>query len=340
MSWYDKNFEIATYPYFPEINDRIIDLSDKQNIVILSIPEYNNIDDVKFKENIDKYDIKIMILYQWAGFAELIKSIDNPRIKVILLQDSLKIYNSYKENYFFYPHWLLVIKNLSPTYKLTTEFPFSSANRNFNNGRQGKIVNYQLLKDKQYFNKILFSKFKSIEQFERYAVPELTSDETMQLLLDNFLLDYETWHQLNYNELELMRSVGELNIDVYTKSLFHIVAESVMEYPHLSEKTYKIFSSCQIPIMCGPYQSIKYLRDIGFDVFDDIVDHNHYDNILDWKDRIRAMHEVLDTLVDLDHIDLLIKTESRRLQNCKHLQSDTLTEMFISPIVSALSKLI
>lgn len=47
---------------------------------------------------------------------------------------------------------------------------------------------------------------------------------------------------------------------------------------HFSEKTAKAFNCKQIPIFLAPYGYVSKLRQLGFDMFDDIVDHT-YDTI-------------------------------------------------------------
>jgi hypothetical protein len=156
-----------------------------------------------------------------------------------------------------------------------------------------------------------------------------------------FTEEYDSWQLMDSDEatntgLDLVTSMNSTNYDVYKTSLFHIVAETSVNKSLLSEKTYKIFAVGQIPIMCGPQHAISHLRDIGFDVFDDIVDHS-YDNIQDNKARIDAMHEVLDYIATLDHAKLLINTTDRRLHNFNHLKSTNLKESLLKLIVSRLN---
>jgi hypothetical protein len=127
------------------------------------------------------------------------------------------------------------------------------------------------------------------------------------------------------------------DLDVYKKSLFSIIAETYIHNTILSEKTFKIFAVGQIPIMCGAQHAIKHLRQLGFDVFDDIVDHS-YDEIADWQDRIIAMHNCLDKIVQLDHAVLLEKTYDRRLKNIQHLRSKKLHKMLLESIVKQITR--
>ena len=337
-NFYNKNFELTILDIGSDILNNVINESvQNQNIVILSVSEYYDIDQLLFLEKISQFNITIMILTNWSGFETLTTTTDHLPLKTIFLDNNFTKFNVNQTNHIFYPHWLFYTRRLNPAYEIKTEYLFSCANRNFNNGRPSKIYNYQMLKNKPYFNQILYSKFRSIEEFELFAIPELVTNNMK--LVDSFLDDYNTWPQMNYNELELMNSVNELDLDVYKKSLFHIIAETSMIETHLSEKTFKVFAAHQIPIMCGPANSIKHLRDLGFDVFDDIIDHWKYDNIEDWQQRIHAMHNILDDIAKLDHNKILIDTEIRRRNNFKKLLSEELTSKMLTPIITNLINL-
>lgn len=45
--------------------------------------------------------------------------------------------------------------------------------------------------------------------------------------------------------------------------------------PGMTEKSYKCFALLQIPIWLAPYRSVACYRALGFDVFDDVVDHSY-----------------------------------------------------------------
>ena len=49
--------------------------------------------------------------------------------------------------------------------------------------------------------------------------------------------------------------------------------------PFLSEKTAKPFSWGQVPIFISYHNTIPYIRELGFDLFDDIIDHSYDDEI-------------------------------------------------------------
>lgn len=66
----------------------------------------------------------------------------------------------------------------------------------------------------------------------------------------------------------------------------------------LTEKTVKAYAFKQLPIWFAPQYFVKYQRDLGFDVFDDIIDHYSYDKIVHPYDRIPLIVGELKKLVD------------------------------------------
>lgn len=67
-------------------------------------------------------------------------------------------------------------------------------------------------------------------------------------------------------------------------AVFNIVSESSYEnlaeltsiaVPGISEKTYKTILNCQLPIFLSSYKTVYYYRLLGFDAFDDIIDHSY-----------------------------------------------------------------
>jgi hypothetical protein len=69
---------------------------------------------------------------------------------------------------------------------------------------------------------------------------------------------------------------------MYTNSLIEIVGETTFEEPafNLTEKTMHCFVAFNFPIILSSCSTVQFLRDIGFDMFDDIIDHS-YDKIED-----------------------------------------------------------
>ena len=90
---------------------------------------------------------------------------------------------------------------------------------------------------------------------------------------------------------------------MYRNSFVEIVTESTFAEPSfaITEKTAHSFFGCNFPIILGGCGIIAHLREIGFDMFDDVVDHS-YDQIANPFDRIvSAIESNRRLLIDSDH---------------------------------------
>ena len=69
---------------------------------------------------------------------------------------------------------------------------------------------------------------------------------------------------------------------IYRDSFVEIVNETMFMEPVgvISEKILNSIYGCNLPIILGVHNTVKRLRDIGFDMFDDVIDHS-YDTIAD-----------------------------------------------------------
>jgi len=73
----------------------------------------------------------------------------------------------------------------------------------------------------------------------------------------------------------------------YRNSFVEIVSESSFCAPsfNVTEKTAHTFYGCNFPILLGGQGIVQHMRDLGLDLFDDVVDHG-YDNMSNPFDRI------------------------------------------------------
>jgi hypothetical protein len=92
----------------------------------------------------------------------------------------------------------------------------------------------------------------------------------------------------------------------YTNSSCNIVVETLFDADgsggaFLSEKTFKPIKHGQPFVIAGCAGSLQVLRDLGYRVFDRVID-NHYDTIRDNTERWIALRGVIETIkhTDLD----------------------------------------
>ena len=116
----------------------------------------------------------------------------------------------------------------------------------------------------------------------------------------------------------------------YTSACLNIITETTSrnETPQLTEKSFKPILAGQFFIMIGNRGLIQYMRDIGFDTLDDIIDHS-YDDIEDDRDRISAAVKELDRLNEVDLFKLHAQCKERFVKNQQWLKSPEFVEQFL-----------
>ena len=96
--------------------------------------------------------------------------------------------------------------------------------------------------------------------------------------------------------------IHNLATDIFRTCLFNIIVETSDQHTtngwnsiFLTEKTFKCFDLYQLPIWFSVPGTIEQVRKLGFDLFDDIIDHG-YDNIIDEEERITSIVAQITTL--------------------------------------------
>ena len=116
-----------------------------------------------------------------------------------------------------------------------------------------------------------------------------------------FLPKYPTGEKpvSNYNEC-LLPYLARTRLEIVTTTLFN---EGKTLFP--TEKELQSFYGCNFMILNSTQGAVCYLRSLGFDMFDDVVNHN-YDNINEPIQRLIASlsnnSHLLDGSVDLDKL--------------------------------------
>ena len=136
---------------------------------------------------------------------------------------------------------------------------------------------------------------------------------------------------------------NSVQLPALTDAYLHIISETtVRDRIFLTEKTWKPIVAGQIFLMFGNPGSVAYLRSVGVDCFDDIIDHDRYDHLPDWRDR---MHEIHNIIADLQHenwAQIYQSTHTRRLNNqtrffsgdFQHIYHNYRIESLLKPHVS------
>lgn len=85
------------------------------------------------------------------------------------------------------------------------------------------------------------------------------------------------------------------NVVFETSYEYDVIGRSGWNVPFLTEKSAKPFSWGQVPIFVTYQHTINYIRELGFDMFDDIIDHSYdseYDSYLRIKLAINQLEKI------------------------------------------------
>lgn len=232
----------------------------------------------------------------------------------------------------YFPYWYHYSKKYFKriTLQTTRRYTLSCLN---GNPRPHRIANYLQLLEKPYIDQTSISFFNVLSGQDPVREDDALLTE----------LETDQWAQLKH-QLPIRTSViahdRELELPALTESYIHLIAETtVVPNIFITEKTWK-------PIACGTLfltfsnpGSVAHLRNLGVDVFDDIIDHAYYDDKLDWRVRLSCIHELIDHLVkqDLEYIYKI--TESRRLENQQKFFDGTFDTRYNQEIATQIKKL-
>ena len=163
---------------------------------------------------------------------------------------------------------------------------------------------------------------RNILEFGKVSYLQAPAQEVSQknqrlfpLVLDDAMISWSQGHRIDYPAL--------------ANAMFNVVTESCYEsqpgiskfethhLPGLTEKTYKSILLAQIPIFLAPRYTVKCYRELGFDPFDDVVDHS-YDEESDPVKRIGLVADQIQRICKLDLEDI----QNLKVQNAPRFQAN------------------
>lgn len=116
----------------------------------------------------------------------------------------------------------------------------------------------------------------------------------------------------------------DLELKNFYRKAINIITENVSGFDDsdnhrygtitFTEKVWKPFKVHQIPLILALPNSLDKIRELGFDIFDDFVDHS-YDKELDHKKRVEMAFNELMRLSKLDCVDFYNKNKERFIKN-------------------------
>jgi len=179
---------------------------------------------------------------------------------------------------------------------------------------------YVLLTQKDYFKDIVFT--------FGHRPPTIAFPNEMILTSEE-----QKIYQALPQTVEFLATDATVGIDLtldhpaYQESYVNLVTETTVVSPMLSEKTFKPVVAGQLFILIAAPGAIQFLRDIGIDTFDDIIDHS-YDLILDTRTRIDKSLEQIDRLIEKDLAAIHEGIKPRLLKNSQYFSSPEFQNQF------------
>ena len=203
------------------------------------------------------------------------------------------------------------IHNKQPVFKENKEFLFLCHNRKFRMHRLNTLCflkKYDILKNTDWT--FLDTEFS----WNDFEIQELTGYFSFVADEVNYFkkigLKYSKYESKDIKELT-HKNGGDITLiateECFTNSYINIITETYFDYPetHITEKSFRSFYFMQLPIFVATHEHVLHLRkQFGFDMFDDLIDHN-YD--LE-KDPLKRMKMVYNEIKRLnDNKDLVIE---------------------------------
>jgi hypothetical protein len=122
----------------------------------------------------------------------------------------------------------------------------------------------------------------------------------------------------------------------YQQCYIDYAPESRHNQTFISEKTWKPIFSGQLFLILGPVGIINYLRAIGVDVFDDVIDHS-YDQESDLQTKISMLMTAITDLLNKDLDQVCVNTYHRRQKNLDLVYSLEFQTCMFADIASRVS---
>jgi hypothetical protein len=285
---YPKNFASGYNP-FDQLNVTFIE-HPYQTFVN---PKNGQIDYSHF----DQYKNQLVIINfsseHWNNFdQDVCRQLDNAGINFLLLTyDPAKHQTCPK--LFYYPYWYYYSRSF-----WSDHYPnkiLNNKNRNYSlgclngNPRIHRIANFLKLKNQPYSNNICISFHR--DEFIGSTDLQLTPDEI------------EHWNRIKFT---LPKKSIETRVDKYaalntphlSDSYLHLVTET-NDRPTIfvSEKTWKPIAAAVPFLIWGNPGSVNFLKSLGVDTYDDVIDHKYYDSETDVRLRLEKLHKIISDLI-------------------------------------------
>jgi len=138
------------------------------------------------------------------------------------------------------------------------------------------------------------------------SIQKLTPYQAFEKLYQDYMLNFSDEHEIAKQIVPYRNFDANQNLDqVLMESRFNIILETYFCYNDQIMITEKTIRSLRLPrpwLLYGAAGSVAQLRKWGFDVLDDLVDHNQYDSIEHPIERQTKILEIAQQLLDFDTV--------------------------------------
>lgn len=239
--------------------------------------------------------------------------------KFLYATSNYSYFRSNHDNIVYYPYYFfdfLYVPGLTK-YDIKSKRPYKLQCLNLNPWVH-RTINYLEMSKKPWFSECKFSfnwtlKLDNVDTTPIGAntlhdLPEPESDEIKRRLANNTIpIFLEDWKHMN-------NPITSNQCFVHRDCYIDYVTENSVNQEFITEKTWKPIFSGQLFLILGSKGIIAYLRKIGIDTFDDIIDHS-YDQVEDLRTKISMIHQQLDRLMTSDLDTIWDNTYERRKKN-------------------------
>lgn len=168
-----------------------------------------------------------------------------------------------------------------------------------------------LLIRRKLFDKGFVSFNMDVSRLDNYD-PTVSAADVFDRQFQSHMTNFEAEHNIARSIVPYRNFDTEDLSSVLMQSRFSIVLETYFELPDEITFTEKTFRSLIFPrpwLLYAAPNAVQTLRNWGFDVLDDLVDHAAYDNVSDCIQRQTTILDLAQTMCDFD-----VTTHQARLQ--------------------------
>jgi hypothetical protein len=257
----------------------------------------------------------------------------------ILLTSNYYFYKNKHKHIIYFPFYYYYMFSLSENLK---KFDLQKFRRYpimcFNlNPWLHRTINFLQMSKKNWFNRCKCSFHWTYEK-EHYntvnigldTLSSLSNEQKLELKKFSFPIIVENNWKLG-GEYYVSNSS-----ELYEETYINYVTENSVEQEFITEKTWKPIFSGQLFYILGSKKIIQHLKDLGIDVFDDILSHG-YDDEIDLNKKIDIILDDIDKIMQVDLEKLWSETYLRRKANLDLMYNEDFQKLLVADLIKRVS---